>query len=275
MPRTGSAPVTGHAPAAGSAPVTESALAAKDSAVAGSAVVTGSASGIGEATVLALLEAGYDVLGIDRHKADHPGEHYRHAELDITDTAALADVITEEFTPAASGAQNLLVNCAGQREICHTRELSHARFREIIDTNTTSVFVAGQAFCERLIDQSLPGAIVNVASVAGILGEPHRTAYVTSKHAVIGLTKQFAVDYAAFSIRANAVAPGVIRTPLTEAYFSDDEQMRRIRQGQLTAEFGQVADVVRAILFLAAPEATFLTGSTLVVDGGWSAAKIL
>lgn len=240
-----------------------------------SAIVTGSASGIGRATCVSLLEAGYQVLGIDRSGQSEiadPYRRYRHAALDITDSDRLVATIGEQFTP---GETNLLVNCAGQREICHTRELTHAEFRRILEINTTSVFVAGQAFCERLINESVPGNIVNVASVAGFLGEPNRTAYVTSKHAIIGLTKQFAVDYATFCIRANAVAPGVIRTPLTEQYFSDEEQVGRIRQGQLIDDIGEVGDVVRAILFLADPDAKFVTGSTVFIDGGWSAAKNL
>lgn len=236
------------------------------------AVVTGSASGIGLATRTSLLDAGYRVLGIDRSGWDGDDPGYEHVVLDVTDFDRLGAVIRTRFAP---GDVNLLVTCAGQREICHTRELTHARFREIIDVNTTSVFVAGQAFCERVIGASMTGSIVNIASVAGCLGEPNRTAYVTSKHAVIGLMKQFAVDYAPFSIRANAVAPGVIRTPLTEQYFSDDEQVGRIFQGQLVKNIGAVDDVVRAVHFLADPEATFVTGSTVFVDGGWSAAKVL
>jgi NAD(P)-dependent dehydrogenase (short-subunit alcohol dehydrogenase family) len=236
------------------------------------AVVTGSASGIGLATCAGLIDAGYRVLGIDRDTCGDQPPGYEHVTLDVTDFGKLAGVIAEKFRP---GEVNLLVTCAGQREICHTRELSHDRFREILDINTTAVFVASQAFCERLITASAAGSIVNVASTAGFLGEPSRTAYVTSKHAVIGLTKQFAVDYAAFSIRANAVAPGVIRTPLTEQYFSDEAQVGRILHGQLIKEIGAVDDVVRAIMFLADPRATFLTGSTVFVDGGWSAAKVL
>jgi NAD(P)-dependent dehydrogenase (short-subunit alcohol dehydrogenase family) len=237
-----------------------------------SAVVTGSASGIGKATCTSLLKAGYQVLGIDRSEAACLDESYQHVVLDITDSAALEHMIGDRFVP---GDVNLLVNCAGQREICHTRELTHSKFRDILEINTTSVFVASQSFCEQLIKSSVPGNIVNVASVAGFLGEPNRTAYVTSKHAAIGLTKQFAVDYASFSIRANAVAPGVIRTPLTEQYFTDGDQMKCIRQGQLVPNFGEVEDVVRAILFLADPDAKFVTGSTILVDGGWSAAKNL
>jgi NAD(P)-dependent dehydrogenase (short-subunit alcohol dehydrogenase family) len=236
------------------------------------AVVTGSASGIGLATCGGLLDAGYRVLGIDRSEWDGLHPDYEHVVLDVTDFDRLAEVVGERFTP---GDVNLLVTCAGQREICHTRQLSRTRFREILDVNTTAVFVASQAFCERLISGSATGNIVNIASVAGFLGEPNRTAYVSSKHATIGLTKQFAVDYAPFSIRANAVAPGVIRTPLTEQYFAHDEQLDRILQGQLVRDIGAVGDVVRAVLFLADPEATFVTGSTVFIDGGWSAAKVI
>ncbi|GAA3635375.1 SDR family oxidoreductase [Kineosporia mesophila] len=240
-----------------------------------SAVVTGAASGIGSAVSVALLDAGYRVLGIDRSDPGAAGGHlrYQHVKLDVTDSGQLADVIGEQFVPGEESS--VLVTSAGQREICHTRELEPGQFRQILEVNTTAVFVAGQAFCERLISASVLGSIVNIASVAGFLGEPRRTAYVTSKHATIGLTKQFAVDYAEFGIRANAVAPGVIRTPLTESYFGDEEQVDRILQGQLLKRVGAVGDVERAVLFLADPAGSFITGSTVFVDGGWSAAKVL
>lgn len=117
--------------------------------------------------------------------------------------------------------------------------------------------------------------MVNLASVSGLMGEPDRTAYVSSKHAVIGLTKQLALEYGKHGIRVNAIAPGVIRTPLTESYYHDDSQLEKIKRGQFLPVLGETGDVAEAALYLTAPENRFVTGSTLVIDGGWTLGKDL
>ncbi|WP_233420892.1 SDR family NAD(P)-dependent oxidoreductase [Xenorhabdus nematophila] len=117
--------------------------------------------------------------------------------------------------------------------------------------------------------------MINIASVSGILGEPNRTAYVASKHAVIGLTKQLALEYGKYNIRVNAIAPGVIRTPLTERYYHDESQLEKIRKGQFLPSLGMPEDIAQAASFLASEGARFITGSTLILDGGWTIGKDL
>ncbi|WP_235668596.1 SDR family NAD(P)-dependent oxidoreductase [Pseudomonas savastanoi] len=141
--------------------------------------------------------------------------------------------------------------------------------------NVTSVF-----YISKLVEAKVRAAgaslnIVNIASVSGTLGEPNRTAYVTSKHALIGLTKQLAIEYGRFGVRVNAISPGVIRTPLTEHYFTDHEQMSKIMGGQFLEKTGTTEDVANAVLYLASNQASFITGSNFVVDGGWSAGKLI
>jgi NAD(P)-dependent dehydrogenase (short-subunit alcohol dehydrogenase family) len=119
------------------------------------------------------------------------------------------------------------------------------------------------------------GAIVNLASTLGVVAASNRPAYTASKHAVVGLTKEMAMELGTKGIRVNAVGPGVIRTPLTERYFQDTDQAQRIRELHSMERWGEPDEVANAILFLASGDASFCTGSLLVVDGGWTAGKKL
>lgn len=237
------------------------------------AIITGAASGIGKALVSAFLTAGYRVDGIDAAPGVFPHEErYRHHQADVTRFAEL-DAIFEQ---AEYGSENnLLINCAGTREICPVSELSLSLWEKVFAVNVTASFIAGRAFCQQLVRRGVPGNVINIASVSGMMGEPNRTAYVASKHAVVGLTKQLAIEYGGREIRVNAIAPGVIRTPLTESYYHDREQLNKIRRGQFIPQLGEAEDVAEAALYLSSPKARFITGSTLVVDGGWTIGKDL
>jgi len=171
--------------------------------------------------------------------------------------------------------ENVLINCAGIREILSIEELTLSIWDEVFKTNVTAPFVASKAFCSALINHGLSGSIINIASTSGVLGEPHRTAYVASKHAVIGLTKQLAIEYGEFDIRVNAIAPGIIRTPMTEHYFNTEKQRQAVEQGQFIKHTGLPMDVAGAAMYLASNKARFLTGTTIVMDGGWTAGKRL
>lgn len=237
------------------------------------AFITGASSGIGRALVSAFIRAGYYVDGIDKMPSAFDAEdHYRHHQLDVTNSLALSSLFESlEY----GGMNNVLINCAGTREICSISELTLTQWQDIFALNVTASFIAGRAFCERLVRLQLPGNVVNMASVSGLMGEPNRTAYVSSKHAVIGLTKQLALEYGKYHIRANSIAPGVIRTPLTEAYYHDAEQLEKIRRGQYLPMFAEPCDVAEAALYLTSEKARFVTGSTLVIDGGWTLGKDL
>jgi NAD(P)-dependent dehydrogenase (short-subunit alcohol dehydrogenase family) len=237
------------------------------------AFITGASSGIGKSMVTAYLAAGYVVEGIDSAPSVFTDEpDYTHHQLDITDSVRL-DALFE--TAEYASGNNVLINCAGTREICPIDELSLSLWERVFAVNVTASFVAGRAFCQQLVRQNLPGNAVNIASVSGLMGEPDRTAYVSSKHAVIGLTKQLALEYGRHQIRVNAIAPGVIRTPLTEPYYDNPAQMEKIQRGQYLPVLGETQDVAQAAMYLTSPEARFVTGSTLVIDGGWTIGKEL
>ncbi len=237
------------------------------------AFITGASSGIGRALVSAFLAEGYQVSGIDRSPSAFEGEAaYQHYQLDITDSISLAALFE-----AADYAEtnNVLLNCAGTREICSIADLTLAQWENVFALNVTASFVAGRAFCQELVKRQCPGNVVNMASVSGLMGEPDRTAYVASKHAVIGLTKQLALEYGKHLIRVNAIAPGVIRTPLTESYYHDATQLEKIQRGQFLPVLGETSDITGAALYLTSLQTRFVTGSTLVIDGGWTLGKDL
>ncbi len=238
------------------------------------AFITGAAGGIGQAIAAHFIGQGYFVIGIDVCAQGEPfsAQDYRHHQTNIIEFDDLAALFDQD---SFSSEDNVLVNCAGMREICPIDALSLALWDEIFAVNVTATFVASKAFSQQLIGNSWPGSIVNIASVSGLLGEPNRTAYVASKHAVIGLTKQLAIEYGKSGIRVNAIAPGVIRTPLTEQYYHDENQMKKIDSGQFINHRGMPSDVASAAFFLASHQAKFMTGSTLVMDGGWTAGKNL
>jgi len=246
------------------------------------ALVTGAASGIGEKVAQAIGREGAIVAVADRNAegAARVAEAVRQAGgrahafgLDVADAEAVAD-----FTVAAGkelGRLDVLVNSAGVREIVSVLDLSLEEWQRVMDVNVTGTFLCSQAFARAVIAHGGKGAIVNLASTLGVVGAPNRAAYTASKHAVVGLTKQMAMELGDKGIRVNAVGPGVIRTAMTERYFDDAVYAQRIRGLHALARWGEPDEVAKAILFLASEEASFCTGATLMVDGGWTAGKAL
>jgi len=246
------------------------------------ALVTGAASGIGEKVAHGLAREGATVAVADRDGkgAERVADAVRKAggrahafELDVTDPKAVAACV--ETAANRLGRLDVLVNSAGVREIVSVLELSLEEWNRVMGVNITGTFLCSQAFARALIAKGGKGAIVNLASTLGVVAAPNRAAYTASKHAVVGLTKEMAMELGEKGIRVNAVGPGVIRTPLTERYFQDAEQAQRIRDLHAMARWGEPDEIAKAILFLASDEASFCTGTTLIVDGGWTAGKKL
>jgi meso-butanediol dehydrogenase/(S,S)-butanediol dehydrogenase/diacetyl reductase len=243
-------------------------------------LVTGGASGIGEKVACAFGREGAVVAIGDRDAkgAERVAEAVRkeggraHAfELDVTDQKAVAAFVTRAGDRL--GRLDVLVNSAGVREIASVLELSLEEWNRVIGINLTGTFLCSQAFARAVIAKGNKAAIVNLASTLGVVAAPDRPAYTASKHAVVGLTKEMGMEFGERGIRVNAVGPGVIRTPLTERYFQDAEQAQRIRDLHSLARWGEPDEIAKAILFLASDDASFCTGTTLIVDGGWTAGK--
>lgn len=243
-------------------------------------VVTGGGSGIGRETALEFAREGgvvavadIDARAAERSAADivAAGGRAQAFTLDTTDPKAVSDVF--EAVERRLGRLDVLINSAGIREIKPIVELSYEEWSRVIAVNLTGVFLASQAFVRLLLKASRPGAIVNLASTLGVTAAPNRPAYTASKHGVVGLTKEMGLELGTSGIRVNAVGPGVTRTALTERYFQDPAMAETVKAVHAMNRWGEAREIARAILFLASDDASFITGTTLVVDGGWTAGK--
>jgi meso-butanediol dehydrogenase/(S,S)-butanediol dehydrogenase/diacetyl reductase len=243
-------------------------------------LVTGGGSGIGrQVCLMAAAEGARVAVGdLDGERAAavaaeiraQGGEAHGFA-LDVAKPASAG-----EFVAGAEGALgrlDVLVNSAGIREISSVIDLPFEEWQRVVDVNLSGTFLCSQAFARRLVAAGRPGRIVNLASTLGLMAAPNRPAYVATKHAVVGLTKQMALELGEKNIRVNAVAPGVVRTPLTERYFQDPEMAEVIRGLHAVGRWAEPEEIARVILFLAEEANGFLTGSVLPVDGGWTTGK--
>jgi NAD(P)-dependent dehydrogenase (short-subunit alcohol dehydrogenase family) len=244
------------------------------------ALVTGGASGIGRATAELLLERGAAVALLDREP-----EAVEEARIAMRATAAVsADVRDPGAVGAAvrqaaerlGGPADVLVNAAGIYRVCRAADLDETAWNEVIDTNLRGTFVVAQEFTRQL--QASPpsterACVVNMASTAAMVADPGEPAahYNASKAGVVALTKQLAVEWAADGVRVNAVAPGVIDTPMLRM-MDDPEAGRAYLDARVPLRrLGRAEEVAEVVVFLASARASYITGATVVVDGGVTA----
>jgi NAD(P)-dependent dehydrogenase (short-subunit alcohol dehydrogenase family) len=232
------------------------------------AVVTGAGRGIGRAITLDLAGAGVSVLAIARSEpdlralAEEAGVEVQAA--DVRDAAAMERIV-------GSAEADLLVTAAGWNRPGPVTEVALEDLQAILEINVTGTLLACRAFGTAALAAGRTGAVVTISSQMGAVGYPGRVAYCASKHAVNGMTKALALEWAPAGIRVNAVAPTFIRTPLTEPFFEDPaftaDVLRRIPLGRI----GEVGEVSGAVRFLLSEDASMITGHVLAVDGGWTA----
>ena len=243
-------------------------------------LVTGGGSGIGQQVCLQMAAEGARVLvgDMDAERAGQTVARIREAggeahafALDVTDEAQVQAFVAAG--EATLGGIDVLVNSAGIREIVSVLDLSLAEWNRVIAVNLTGTFLASQAFARALLARGKGGRIVNLASTLGISASPNRAAYVASKHGVVGITREMALELGERGICVNAVAPGVTRTSMTERYFQDPEQSAMVRGIHAVNRWGEAHEVAHAILFLAEAQNGFITGAVLTVDGGWTVGK--
>jgi NAD(P)-dependent dehydrogenase (short-subunit alcohol dehydrogenase family) len=241
------------------------------------AVITGAAQGIGRRTAEVLAERGYRVALSDLRS---PAEtmkvvagHGAEAMELVGDIADEAKVL--EFAAAVGarwGRVDVLVNNAGISMIAPAENLSAAEYRRVLEVNLVAPFLLSKAFGAMMLEQR-SGSIVNVASVAGLVGVADRAAYNASKHGLIGLTRTLAAEWGGRGVRANAVCPGWVKTEMDVAdqaggSYTDADITGRVPMGR----FAAADDIAKAIAFLADPgESGFVNGQALAVDGGWTA----
>jgi 3-oxoacyl-[acyl-carrier protein] reductase len=239
------------------------------------AIVTGAATGIGRATALLLAERGARVVaaGLQPEKLRETVELITQAGGEaVAVDADLADPATPDAIAAAAqdafGPAGVLVNNAAIYPIGPWHELDVAGWDEVFAVNIRSYFLLTRAVREQMLARG-GGAVVNVASVTFFWGEALLNAYVASKGAVIGFTRSLAREAGPDGIRVNAVAPGALPTAATEIHADQEALWRGVLEAQSIKRQGQVEDVARAIAFFASDESSFVTGQTLLVDGGW------
>lgn len=241
------------------------------------AIVTGAAQGIGRRTAELLAEHGYAVALADLRPTNHVGALLREKgspvlefQGDISDEAAVAHLAAR--VEQAWGHIDVLVNNAGISSICPAEETSVQQFRRVLEINLTAPFLLSKTFGAKMLARR-EGSIINVASIAGLVGIGDRAAYNASKHGLIGLTRTLAAEWGGRGVRVNAVCPGWVKTEMDVADqssggYSDTDITGRVPM----ARFATPDDIAQAILFLADGKASgFVNGHTLVVDGGWTA----
>lgn len=247
------------------------------------ALVTGGASGIGRATSLAMSREGARVAVADRTEE---GAAATVALINAAGGQALAigGDVTNENDVAAMVARTVAafgrIDCAfnnagiagravgpgGQR----THELSEASFNGMLAVNLTGVFLCLKHEVAQMLKQGGGGAIVNTASIAGVVGLPMSSHYVSAKHGVVGLTKTAAMEYAQDGIRVNCVNPGYIRTPMTDDTMKTryEQLMAKVPMNRL----GEAEEIAEAVVWMCSDKASFMTGASHIIDGGYFAA---
>ena len=240
-------------------------------------VITGAAQGIGRRTAETFAQAGYRLALIDLRMPDATleslralgAEAFAHA-ADITDERAVEAFARE--TQSRFGVADVLVNNAGIAFISPAEETSIDDYRNVLDVNLVAPFLLAKTFGAPMLSAGR-GSIVNVASVAGLLGVAERAAYNASKHGLIGLTRTLAAEWGGRGVRVNAVCPGWVKTEMDVAsqaggHYTDGDITGRVPMGR----FATPDDVAQAILFLAdGTKSAFVNGAALTVDGGWTA----
>jgi NAD(P)-dependent dehydrogenase (short-subunit alcohol dehydrogenase family) len=241
------------------------------------ALVTGAASGIGEAIAHALSRAGAAVVvaDIDADNGERVAQACRaqtagarFVSLDVADEQNCAGVADE------IGPIDILVNNAGIGHVGTIEQTAGSDLDRLYGVNVRGMFNVTKAFIGSMLARR-KGTIVNMASIGGVLGIADRLAYCTTKFAVVGLTKSLAIDHATQGIRVNCVCPGRVETPFVTSrlreYPDPEAAYRQMSATQAIGRMGRPEEIAAAVLYLASDEAAFVTGSALIIDGGWSA----
>ncbi|MBT4045337.1 MAG: SDR family oxidoreductase [Rhodospirillaceae bacterium] len=237
------------------------------------AVVTGASRGLGEGCAVALAGAGADVALIGRSQHDLDAVARKIIDLDRTAHVLVGDVTETTALSQALGELppfQIFVNNAGTNHPQPFLEVDEDTFDMVMDLNLRAAFFAAQAAARLMAAHKTGGSIINMSSQAGHRALQDRSVYSASKFAIEGLTKAMAFELADQNIRVNSVAPTFVETPMTKAGLAQKD-FRDYVEGKIKLpRLGQIGDVAAAVLFLASPAASMITGTSLLVDGGWT-----
>ncbi|UWR87698.1 SDR family NAD(P)-dependent oxidoreductase [Phaeobacter inhibens] len=242
------------------------------------ALVTGASSGIGRACAVALAEAGAHVtiaarriepleaLVAEMQAADMQAEVM---VLDVADIAATQAGISERITQ--NGAFDILVNSAGLARHSPASDTAEDDFDAVIDLNIKGAYFLTQAVAKGLMAVGNPGSLINISSQMAKVGGLDRAVYSATKHAVEGFTKSMAIEWGESGIRVNTICPTFIVTPLTQSTFDRPERRAWIESKIQLGRIGEVEDIMGGVVYLASDASSLITGTALMIDGGWTA----
>jgi len=238
------------------------------------ALVVGASSGIGTACAVALAEYGAkvtlaarrkDKLEILAHQMKKKEFEVKIIELDINDITKTSDTISKLET------FDILVNSAGIAKHSSSVDTLFNDFDVVMHTNLRGAYFLTQAVAKKLISESKKGSLINISSQMGLVGGQERAVYCASKHAVEGFTKAMAIEFGNHNIRINTICPTFILTEMTQKTFEVPEKRKWIEDKIKIGRIGKVEDIMGAVVYLASDASSLVTGSSLLVDGGWTA----
>lgn len=238
------------------------------------ALVTGGSRGIGFASAAALASAGAHVVIAARtperveSASREISKFYGSAEpmvLDVTDLNTCKKLL-DDAPPF-----DVLVNSAGTNRPAPFLQATPEDFETVMELNVKSTYFVSQSVARRMIEEKRQGSIIHISSQMGHVGAANRSVYCASKWALEGITKSMAIELAAYGIRVNTLAPTFIETPMTASFFEDEEFKREVLSKIKLGRLGRLDDIGGAILFLASSASALMTGSSLMIDGGWTA----
>ena len=239
-----------------------------------SALITGASRGIGLAAAVALAQAGAKVTLAARSEDElaaackdiHAhGGNAEYVVIDVTDATAVDAMVS------ARGPFHVLVNNAGMNRPKPLVEVTNEDIDDIFTLNVHSVFYLTRAVARGLLKAGQPGSIINISSQMGHVGAPRRTVYCASKHAIEGMTKALAWELGEQNIRVNSICPTFIETALTKGMFDDPVFKQSVISKIALGRIGQIEEVMGSVVFLASSASSLVTGSALMLDGGWTA----
>ncbi|KRM79890.1 3-ketoacyl-(acyl-carrier-protein) reductase [Lapidilactobacillus dextrinicus DSM 20335] len=225
-------------------------------------LVTGAARGIGYAQVQSFLQQGAKVTGLDLQQSHLKHENYTFVQIDLRDVTALTEFLNQSTF-------DIVCNTAGiLDDFKNIAETSYTEFTDLLKVNLDAMFI----ITKQLVDKKQPIVFVNMSSYAGLFASGGGVSYTTSKHAINGLTKEIAFEYGKFGVRANAIAPCLVKTEMAQADFETGLNVK-LAQETVFNRYAEPAEIADLTLFLASDSSKYITGQIINIDGGYSLGK--